>query len=397
MCEIALGASFNGAKDTIWGIQTRAAYSNENGVSGDAQKLYLDEYYGTLKNVFSFSKDATVWVGKRYYHREENHMLDWKWYQIEGFGTGIEYMDLGPGKLSFAWFSNTDNDFSYEKQLNNNGKVQKKDGLWEGDDSWDGKTVVVTEKYDIEYGLTPWDGAWLNLRGTLLVPEVDDNNYMKLVDQPKFSNGNILAVSLDNYYSLGSCKTVVQFIKGPNSASPFGNGSWIDYWNAEAANESHRWQFLNYGDMKFGDFGIAHSLYYTVASGFRGDLEDKESDKAFSFAIRPYYKLTDITKITAELGLFTETDTYHNGKSDNYKGQKATLAYVLSPDAGNWKSRPELRFYVTYLHGNHNEALRNSPTQDKAMTIHYKNGVVEKYDHPRDNQVIFGAQLEAWW
>ncbi|MDY3108271.1 MAG: carbohydrate porin, partial [Succinivibrio sp.] len=67
------------------------------------------------------------------------------------------------------------------------------------------------------------------------------------------------------------------------------------------------------------------------------------------------------------------------------------------PDAGNWKSRPELRFYVTYLHGNHNEALRNSPTQDKAMTIHYKNGVVEKYDHPRDNQVIFGAQLEAWW
>ena len=121
-------------------------------------------------------------------------------------------MDLGPGKLSFAWFSNTDNDFSYEKQLNNNGKVQKKDGLWEGDDSWDGKTVVVTEKYDIEYGLTPWDGAWLNLRGTLLVPEVDDNNYMKLVDQPKFSNGNILAVSLDNYYSLGSCKTVVQFI-----------------------------------------------------------------------------------------------------------------------------------------------------------------------------------------
>ena len=404
--EIALGASFNGAKDTIWGIQTRAAYSNENGEKTDAKKLYLDEYYGTVKNVFSFSKDATIWVGKRYYHREENHMLDWKWYQIEGFGAGVEYMDLGPGKFSFAWFSATDNDFSYDQKetvgwvKDVNDEENLKNNEWKGPDGNKKsyfKTDIVTEKFDVEYGLTPWDGAWLNFRSTLLLPEVDDNKYMEVVKQPKFSNGNIFAVSLDNYYSLGSCKTVVQFIKGPNSASPFGNGSWIDYWNAEAANESHRWQFLNYGDMKFGDFGIAHSLYYTVASGFRGDLEDKESDKAFSFAIRPYYKLTDITKITAELGLFTETDTYHNGKSDNYKGQKATLAYVLSPDAGNWKSRPELRFYVTYLHGNHNEALRNSPTQDKAMTIHYKNGVVEKYDHPRDNQVIFGAQLEAWW
>ena len=329
-------------------------------------------------------------------------MLDWKWYQIEGFGAGVEYMDLGPGKFSFAWFSATDNDFSYEQKetvgwvKDVNDEEDLKNNEWKDGKSYF-KTDIVTEKFDVEYGLTPWDGAWLNFRSTLLLPEVDDNKYMEVVKQPKFSNGNIFAVSLDTSYSLGSCKTVVQFIKGPNSASPFGNGSWIDYWNAEAANESHRWQFLNYGDMKFGDFGIAHSLYYTVASGFRGDLEDKESDKAFSFAIRPYYKLTDITKITAELGLFTETDTYHNGKSDNYKGQKATLAYVLSPDAGNWKSRPELRFYVTYLHGNHNEALRNSPTQDKAMTIHYKNGVVEKYDHPRDNQVIFGAQLEAWW
>ena len=395
MCEIALGASFNGAKDTIWGIQTRAAYSNENGVSGDAQKLYLDEYYGTLKNVFSFSKDATVWVGKRYYHREENHMLDWKWYQIEGFGTGIEYMNLGPGKLSFARFSNTDNDFSYEKQLNNNGKVQKKDGLWEGDDSWDGKTVVVTEKYDIEYGLTPWDGAWLNLRGTLLVPEVDDNNYMKLVDQPKFSNGNILAVSLDNYYSLGSCKTVVQYIKGLNAATPFGNGSWIDYWSlvkGNNSNDAHRWQFLNYGDMKIGDFGFAHSLYYTVASGFEGWETSKESDKAFSFVVRPYYKLTDISKITAELGFFTETTKYQNGESENYQGQKATLAYVLSPDAGNWKSRPELRFYVTYLHSNDTQALVESPSQDKKVVMN--DGTTYA---PRDNQVIFGAQLEAWW
>lgn len=85
----------------------------------------------------------------------------------------------------------------------------------------------------------------------MLVLEVDDNNYMKLVDQPKFSNGNILAVSLDNYYSLGSCKTVVQYIKGLNAATPFGNGSWIDYWSlvkGNNSNDAHRWQFLNYGD-----------------------------------------------------------------------------------------------------------------------------------------------------
>ena len=400
--EVALGASFNGAKDTIWGIQTRAAYSNENGVKGDAQKLYLDEYYGTLKNVFSFSKDATVWVGKRYYHREEIHIQDWKWYQIEGYGAGVEYMDLGPGKLSFAWFSSTDNDFSYEARTDVWGKAYNdSDNL--SNYTWNKEkqkgyytTDINTEKFDLEYGMTLWEGSWFNVRGTLLVPETDDNNYMKLADQKKVSNGNIFAISLDNYYSLGSCKTVVQYIKGPNTDTPFGNGSWINYWDADNANDAHRWQFFNYGDMKIGDFGFAHALYYTVGSGFGNKAGDKKSDKAFSFVIRPYYKLTDISKITTELGFFTETTEYHNASNkDNYQGQKATLAYVLSPDAGNWKSRPELRFYVTYLHSNDSQALKESPSQDKAVWVHNANG--SEYYAPRDNQVIFGAQLEAWW
>lgn len=395
--EAALGATFTGAKDTVWGVQTRFIYSNQNS-SNDEKDVYVDEYYGTVKNVFSFSKDATIWAGKRYYHREQTEIMDYKWYQIEGYGAGIEYIDLGPGKLSFAWFSRKDADFSYDQKNGVNGTIPTTDHHWSWQENWDKKADITTEKFDLEYALAPWDGAWLNMRGTLLIPQQDDNNYMKLADQPKISNGKILAVSLGTSYGIGYCTTVAQFISGPNASTTFANGNYIDLWYEkdnnkaiELINNAHRWQFLNYGDMKIGDFGLAHSLYYTVGSGFEGEWWNKESDKAFSFAVRPYYKLTDITKIAAELGFFTETTKYHNGDSENSKGQKATLAYVLSPDAGDWKSRPELRFYVTYLHSNDVEAVKNSPSQDKGMIIN------DEYYAPRNNQVIVGAQLEAWW
>ena len=395
--ELALGASITGPSDAIFGVQTRFAYENDAKAEGKSSKVYLDEVYGTVKNVFSFSKDATIWAGKRYYHREQTEIMDYKWYQIEGIGAGIEYIDVGPGKLSFAWFGRNDANFSYNKRDN----VDKAKDYTDQNDLNDyNKTDIELEKYDLEYGMTLWEGSWLNLRGTLLRPQQDDNNYMELVDKPKISNTKILAASLGTSYGIGYCTTVAQYIGGPTASSTFGNGSYIDYWNkakdpniynVEKFNGIHRWQFLNYGDMKIGDFGLAHSLYYTVASGFEGTGTDKESDKAFSFAVRPYYKLTDVTKIAAELGFFTETTKYQNGESKNNKGQKVTLAYVLSPDAGDWKSRPELRFYVTYLHSNETEAIINSPSQDKAMTI---NG---EYYAPRNNQLIIGAQMEAWW
>lgn len=401
--EIALGASFNGAKDTIWGIQTRAAYSNENGVSGDAQKLYLDECYGTLKNVFSFSKDATIWVGKRYYHREQTEIMDYKWYEIEGYGAGIEYIDVGPGKLSFAWFSKTDADFSYKDKYKANGDprwgkiANDKDNAIHGKD-WDKITTdIKTEKFDLEYGMTLWEGSWLNLRSTLLVTQQDDNNYMKLVDKPNIRNGKIFAASLGSSYGIGYCTTVAQYIAGPNTGDPFGNGNWIQVGSPENSNNAHRWQFLNYGDMKIGDFGLAHSMYYTAGT-FAGTDGKKESDKAFSFAVRPYYKLTDVTKIAAELGFFTQSEKYKDGSNNvNYKGQKATLAYVLSPDAGDWKSRPELRFYVTYLHCNDAQALAESPSQDKQVDIYINERDLITSYAPRRNQVIVGAQMEAWW
>lgn len=401
--EIVIGANMTGVKDYVFGVQTRLIYSNENGIDPEKKKdVYLDECYATLKGAFEFSKDATIWAGKRYYHREQTEIMDYKWYQIEGYGAGIEYIDVGPGKLSFAWFSKTDADFSYKdkyKAIRSStwGEIANdKDNAIHGKD-WDKITTdIKTEKFDLEYGMTLWEGSWLNLRGTLLVPETDDNNYMELADQPNVANGKILAASLGTSYGIGYCTTAIQFISGPNASTTFENGNWIDYWGVDKVNDAHRWQFLNYGDMKIGDFGLAHSLYYTVGSGFEGSDTDKESDKAFSFAVRPYYKLTDITKIAAELGFFTETTKYQNGESVNSKGQKATLAYVLSPDAGDWKSRPELRFYVTYLHSNDYEASVNSPSQDKGVTIHYANGT-EKYLAPRDNQVIVGAQFEAWW
>ena len=47
-------------------------------------------------------KDATIWVGKKYVRREDIHITDNIYQDISGMGAGIDYMQVGPGKLSLG-------------------------------------------------------------------------------------------------------------------------------------------------------------------------------------------------------------------------------------------------------------------------------------------------------
>ena len=99
----------------------------------------------------------------------------------------------------------------------------------------------------------------------------------------------------------------------------------------------------------------------------------------FQLVVRPYLKLTKMTRLLAEGGFFTSTDKYIDGSKVNKQVQKYTLAYAITPDAGNFWSRPEIRFYGTYLHSNGAVDLSEWGKTNKTNTF------------------IVGAQVEAWW
>ena len=122
-----------------------------------------------------------------------------------------------------------------------------------------------------------------------------------------------------------------------------------------------------------------HVIASTFADGYDNSITSKDSDKAFQLVVRPYLKLTKMTRLLAEGGFFTSTDKYIDGSKVNKQVQKFTLAYALTPDAGNFWSRPEIRFYGTYLHSN---GGYNLSEWGKAQ---------------KNNAFVVGVQAEAWW
>jgi maltoporin len=70
------------------------------------QMVYLREAWGEVNGVLGNSdmlKEATLWAGRRFYQRHDSHMLDFYYWNNSGDGVGIENINIGLGKLSYAY------------------------------------------------------------------------------------------------------------------------------------------------------------------------------------------------------------------------------------------------------------------------------------------------------
>ena len=104
----------------------------------------------------------------------------------------------------------------------------------------------------------------------------------------------------------------------------------------------------------------------------------------YQLVLRPYYQLTKMTKVITELGAYGAYTEADGDVRTHDRVQKATLAYAIAPDASNFWSRPEIRFFYSYVHGNGVGNTSMPGTSEKA-------GYVVSQDN------YFGAQIEAWF
>ncbi|MGN0902089.1 MAG: carbohydrate porin, partial [Succinivibrio sp.] len=309
--EIFLGADVAQVDDTVWTVNSRMALSaqynrdwqstnnvqvNGNNVSTDNVenvRIALREFNLNVKGLFDSDPEASVWAGKRFYHREDLHITDMYYYDISGMGAGVENLSLADGKLSVAWLRRDDG-ASYKSNYDGTD-VTVKGGQ---------PSFASVHMIDVQYDHSLWDGANLELRGTYFIPQRDthDNAKKWYSASNEYKQAQLFAAELTQGFSGGWNKTVVQYAHGSNVKwGAFGTPAWLD--TDGDANHAYRWTLINTGEFHITEnLGLCHVLYGSYASGYDNNIffraknsaqyaGAREKDMEFQIVVRPYYKL----------------------------------------------------------------------------------------------------------
>ena len=373
--EFGLGADVAKVDDVTYSVYGMIAHGGDGNETDWNTNLSCRQAWAGAKNLLGQGDDF-LWIGKRYYKREDIHVLDEYYYNVSGTGVGLENVVLGPGKISLAWTRNDKDAKKDDVNIYSMKSEYKYKGL--KDNNKPAKVKVNT--YDVRYEFPVWDGASLQLGATYLEAEKDKKgSYRTYTIEKENSIGDGLNLSAELNIGLlgGFNKTVVQSFSGSSAADVhYGTGSSV------YDDEGQGWRLINWGDVHFTkEFGMFHVVQYAHSSGFKS----YDSERTVNLVVRPYYQLTKMTKLLAEVGWFADKKTANTDDKGvqsyvSKHGSKYTLAYAISPDAGNFWSRPEFRFYVSHVSVSDNMSI--GPTNEWVRQT-------------SDN--MFGAQVEAWW
>ena len=373
--EFGLGADVAKVDDVTYSVYGMIAHGGDGNETDWNTNLSCRQAWAGAKNLLGQGDDF-LWIGKRYYKREDIHILDEYYYNVSGTGVGLENVVLGPGKISLAWTRNDKDAKKDDVNIYSMKSEYKYKGL--KDNNKPAKVKVNT--YDVRYEFPVWDGASLQLGSTYLEAEKDKNgSYRTYTIEKENSIGDGLNLSAELNIGLlgGFNKTVVQSFSGSSAADVhYGTGSSVYY------DEGQGWRLINWGDVHFTkEFGMFHVVQYAHSPGFKS----YDSERSVNLVVRPYYQLTKMTKLLAEVGWFADKKTANTDDKGvqsyvSKHGSKYTLAYAISPDASNFWSRPEFRFYVSHVSVSDN--MNIGPTNEWVRQT-------------SDN--MFGAQVEAWW
>ncbi len=361
--EIGLGGTvFKGQDGSYFKLGTRVAYVVEGESDFEQTRPAFREAYALGGNLFGgFLKDAKFWAGKRFYKREDVHMNDFYYWDASGVGGGIEDVNLGFGKLSYAYFRNSNdqvNEFRVGLTDENGNPLLDANGR-RLVRTITGDVVQVNDRAISRHDVRLSDIA-VNQDGLLTIgaearfAEESRNN---------FDGKNGYAFHLQHFQNNvwgGFNKIAVQY--GVGSASSL--ASWSD-----DTRDSDRQTFR-----------IVEQLVIQPSANWSGQLaaiweHQKDTQDWYSFGVRPIYHFTDHLSLAFEAGY----DRVNPKNGEDRELWKFTIAPQLTPGRGYW-SRPALRLFATY-------ATWNDGARDAGL----------RGSNGDTNDFTFGLQVEAWW
>lgn len=247
-------------------------------------------------------KDAKYWIGKRYYRRHDIHISDFYYWSNSGYGVGVQDLNLGGAKFSYAYRRN---------RFVDNENIYGHDLRW----------------YDITTNTNGALTLGLDLRNTSDHPTFGDENGQQL---------HLQHVQEDIFG--GFNKVAFQFGRGIAANL----GSLSDE-SLTAADKSYR--IVEQLLVEPGtDWSALFALVYERQQGLQTWT---------SLGLRPVYYLSDHINIAVELG----HDRVDPDSGETRTLNKITFATQLAKARGFW-SRPVLRAFITYA--NWNQAARDA-------------------------------------
>lgn len=340
------------------------------GDSDNENIMQFSDIFLTTRGFLPFAPEADFWVGKHKLPEYEVQMLDWKQLTTDvAAGIGIQNWVIGKGQLDIS-LSRDDvdvysRDFSRTTQMNTNSI----DIRYRNIPFWDKSSFSAMGKY-----------AFANKTDEQERNE-DNNSFFKLKDTwmataivrqelPKDGfNEFTLQVANNSYAS-----SFAEFTGSSDSISS-GRYYYGDHSNGIA------WRLISQGELYLADriimanaiVGAHGEDIYSYETGAHSDFSSLRT------VIRPAWIWNTYNESGVELGWFVQKNTTSNGTDAKESAYKATLYHALKVGPSLLNSRPEIRFYGTYIDILNNE-LSNFRFNDNSK-----------------DQFMIGVQAEVWW
>ncbi|EAY1967133.1 carbohydrate porin [Salmonella enterica] len=340
------------------------------GDSDNENIMQFSDIFLTTRGFLPFAPKADFWVGKHKLPEYEVQMLDWKQLTTDvAAGIGIQNWVIGKGQLDIS-LSRDDvdvysRDFSRTTQMNTNSI----DIRYRNIPLWDKSSFSVMGKY-----------AFANKTDEQERNE-DNNSFFKLKDTwmataivrqelPKDGfNEFTLQVANNSYAS--------SFAEFTGSSDSISSGR---YYYGNHSN-GIAWRLISQGELYLADriimanaiVGAHGEDIYSYETGAHSDFSSLRT------VIRPAWIWNAYNESGVELGWFVQKNTTSNGTDAKESAYKATLYHALKVGPSLLNSRPEIRFYGTYIDILNNE-LSNFRFNDNSK-----------------DQFMIGVQAEVWW
>lgn len=338
----------------------------------DDNIMQFSDIYLATKGFVPQFPEATLWVGKHSLPYNEIQMLDWKTQKSPaGGGVGIENLEIGVGKLDLALLR-ADVNVKVNKKIAGTDEIKVKH-----------EDVDVNE-IEVRYRDIPlWKDAFFAVNARYSAP-----NKSKLQDDVTIKNAWVGSVVLRQNNFLGgfnqltlqtATNSVASHLANINTNNPeFAANANNDYIGKHTGGKAYR--LVSEGEAYLSDNVImAHALALTTGKDvYSYDLNLPHTDfTSFKSAVRPAYIWDQYNQSGVEFGYFNQKNKV-NGKTYKEEGYKTTLYHSFKVGESILSSRPDIRFYLSYI-----ESLNND---------------ISKFEfNGKKRQISFGVQTEVWF
>lgn len=342
------------------------SYSNAwfgDNTGNDNLLQFSDVYVNTTGFVPGFP-EAQFWVGKHYLKNYEIQMLDWKAHKADSAGgIGLEGLDIGPGKLSLALLRQDLNLYNLDKSAWRKTNTNALDIRYSGIPVVNDATADVYLRYNnANHSGAPAGDSFGKMKDSLLAT--------LLYRQPMAHSG-----SNDFVFQMATNSNASGFMNISDANPDYGFGR---YYYGDHGGQAFR--LISQGEQYLSPHIImANALVYGWGSGLYSPYTGKDTRFDTQRAvIRPAWIWDSYNQTGVELGWFRQKQQASD-EARTESGYKTTLFHTLKVGTSMLKSRPEIRFYISYLRAS-------------------KNGIDGfSFEDGSASQLTVGAQAELWW